>query len=254
LPGYTPTARDRHFLSAYFSPVCDPDMLIPGPVIQRRGAIGHYPNGEIDHGEMIIAYSYSMKPRAIYASRVKNLPDFTSPFFLKRESRPEVVIDQHRDVAYFPETFSSLGLVLTKELVDRPSITLEFTVKLLTMPCFYPGMSKDEAVNGITLLTIGALDHNNTAIRVTGPLQPYKLEFLRRNKWEQIAQVGWPDPLSFTIRITETDYSVRFGSREDIVVQEKLLRKICFGGFYTDPVAYPSGGTFELDLKAVKVY
>ena len=77
LPGYPRTLRDRHFLSLYFSPVCDPDLLIPGPVIQQRGTTGHYPNGEINNGEMIISYSYGVKPRAIYASRVTNLPDFT---------------------------------------------------------------------------------------------------------------------------------------------------------------------------------
>jgi hypothetical protein len=33
----------------------------------------------------------------------------------------------------------------------------------------------------------------------------------------------------------------------------KLMRKINFGGFYTDPIGYPSTGTFELDLKSVQV-
>ena len=118
-PGYSRTLRDRRFFSLYFSPVCDPDLLIPGPVIQQRGTTGHYPNGGSDNGEMIISYSYGVKPRAIYASRIKNLPDFRTPFFLRRESRPAVVIDDKTQTAYFPETFSSLGLVLTKELTEQ---------------------------------------------------------------------------------------------------------------------------------------
>ena len=32
-----------------------------------------------------------------------------------------------------------------------------------------------------------------------------------------------------------------------------LKRKINFGGFYIDPIPYPSAGTFELDLKTVEV-
>jgi hypothetical protein len=253
LPGYSRTLRDRHFLSAYFSPVCDPDLLIPGPVIQQRGTTGHYPNGEINNGEMIISYSYGVKPRAIYASRVKNLPDFTTPFFLQRESRPAVVIDDKTQVAYFPETFSSLGLVLTRELTEQKQLTLQFAVKLLTVPAFYPGQSKDEAVNGMTLLTIGAVDHHNTQIRVTRPLPPYHVEVLKNNQWMKIAEVGLREPFRISVGISDSDYTVRMNDRAPVTIPGRLMRKINFGGFYTDPIAYPSAGSFELDLKSVQV-
>jgi hypothetical protein len=253
LPGYSRTLRDRHFLSAYFSPVCDPDFLIPGPVIQQRGTTGHYPNGEINNGEMIISYSYGVKPRAIYASRVKNLPDFTTPFFLQRESRPAVVIDDKTQVAYFPETFSSLGLVLTRELTEQKQLTLQFAVKLLTVPAFYPGQSKDEAVNGMTLLTIGAVDHHNTQIRVTRPLPPYHVEVLKNNQWMKIAEVGLREPFRISVGISDSDYTVRMNDRAPVTIPGRLMRKINFGGFYTDPIAYPSAGSFELDLKSVQV-
>jgi len=39
-----------------------------------------------------------------------------------------------------------------------------------------------------------------------------------------------------------------------MTVSGKLNRKINFGGFYTDPIAYPSAGSFELDLKSVQVH
>ena len=253
LPGYPRQLRDRHFLAAYFSPVCDPNLLIPGPVIQQRGTTGHYPNGEINNGEMIIAYSYGVKPRAIYASRVTGLPDFKTPFFLRRESRPAVVIDERTNVAYFPETFSSLGLVLTKELLERKRITLEFAVKLLTVPSFYPGQSKDEAVNGMTLLTIGAVDHHNTQIRVTRPLPPYHVEVLKGDKWVKLAEVGLHETICFGVSMSDTDYTVRVNDQKPATMPGKLMRKINFGGFYTDPIAYPSAGSFALDLKEVKV-
>ena len=254
LPGYTPSLRDRHYLAAYFSSVSDPDMLIPGPVIQKAGTSGHYPNGEIRNGEMLIAYSRGVKPRAIYASRMRHLPDFRTPFFLRRESRPPVVIDKVRQVAHFPETFSSLGLVLTKELVEREHLTLEFAVKLLTVPAFYPGQSKDEAVNGMTLLTIGAADHHNTAIRVSRPLPPYDIEVMRNNKWVKLGQTTLFEPVHFHLVITGSGYSVRFNNGKEWKAEGRLLRKINFGGFYIPPVAYPTTGTFELDLKEVAVY
>ncbi|MBM4083468.1 MAG: exo-alpha-sialidase [Planctomycetes bacterium] len=253
LPGYCPTLRDRHFLSLYFSPVCDPDLLIPGPVIQQRGTIGHYPNGEINNGEMIISYSYGMKPRAIYASRIKNLPDFRTPFFLRRESRPSAVIDETHHVAYLPETFSSLGLVLTKDLTEQKQLSFEFTAKLLTVPSFYPGQSKDEAVNGMTLLTIGAMDHHNTQIRVTRPLPPYHVEVLRDNRWVKVTEVTLRELIHVSVRMTDEDCTVRVNNATPLTVSGRLNRKINFGGFHTDPIAYPSAGSFELDLKTVRV-
>ena len=253
LPGYSRTLRDRHFLSAYFSPVCDPDLLIPGPVIQERGTTGHYPNGEINNGEMIISYSYGVKPRAIYASRVKSLPDFTTPFFLQRESRPAVVINEKTQVAYFPETFSSLGLVLTKKLTEQKQLTLEFAVKLLTVPAFYPGQSKDEAANGMTLLTIGGVDHHNTQIRVSRPLPQYHVEVLRNNQWMKIAEVGLREPFRIAVGLADSGTTVRMNDGAPVTLPGRLMRKINFGGFYTDPIAYPSAGSFELDLKSVQV-
>ncbi len=253
LPGYSRTLRDRHFLSAYFSPVCDPDLLIPGPVIQQRGTTGHYPNGEINNGEMIISYSYGVKPRAIYASRVTGLPDFKTPCFLRRESRPAVVINDKAHVAYFPETFSSLGLVLTKELTEQKQLALEFAVKLLTVPSFYPGQSKDEAVNGMTLLTIGAVDHHNTQIRATRPLPPYHIEVLNGDTWVKLAEVGLHETIRFGVSMSDTDYTVRVNDQKQVTMPGRLMRKINFGGFYTAPIAYPSAGSFELDLKSVHV-
>lgn len=254
LPNFPVNLRDRHYLSLYFSPVCDPDLLIPGPVIQQLGTTGHYPNGEVNDGEMIIAYSYGVQPRAIYASRITGFPDFTTPFFLERESRSLVQIDEETGIARFPETYSSLGFVLTEQLNHQNQLNLEFSLRLLTVPAFWPGQSDDEAVNGMTLLTVGATDRNNTGIRISRPIPPYHVEVLYENGWVKIAEAGLFEPLNFRLMISEDRFSVSFNDKEEFRGKGKIQRKINFGGFYTDPVAYPSSGTFELDLKSVRVY
>lgn len=253
LTGFSPYPRDRHFLSLYLSPVCDPDLLIPGPVIQKPGAIGHYPNGEINDGELILSYSYGMKPRDLLACRIKGLPEFKTPFFLQRESRPQVEIDPATHTAHFPETYSSLGLVLTPALSTAAQLTLAFTARLLTMPNYYPGLSPDEAVNSLTLLTIGAVDHHHTRLRVSGPTPPYDLQLLKNNRWVKIAEVGLRQPIRIHLTLTDKTYSVQVGDSQPISVPGRLNRKINFGGFYTPPIAYPTTGTFDLDLKSVRV-
>ena len=251
--GYSGWLRDRHYLATYFSPVCDPDLLIPGPVIQQHGSTGHYPNGEINQGEMIISYSFGVKPRAIYASRMTGLPDYKTPFFLRRESRPAVTIDEKTQVATFPETFSSLGLVLTKELTEQRELALDFTVKLMSVPSFYPGQSNDEAVNGMTLLNIGGPERDKAQIRVSRPVPPYHIEVLKGDKWVKLAEVGIREPFRIRISLSESDYTVQVNDLKKVTLLGKLKRKINFGGFYVDPIPYPSAGTFELDLKTVNV-
>ena len=39
---------DRYFLSLFCAPVCEPDLLLPGPVIQPQGGTAYYPNGFVD--------------------------------------------------------------------------------------------------------------------------------------------------------------------------------------------------------------
>jgi hypothetical protein len=53
--------------------------------------------------------------------------------------------------------------------------------------------------------------------------------------------------------MSAADYTVRVNDMKPVTMPGKLMRKINFGGFYTDPIAYPSAGSFELDLKEVEV-
>ena len=67
------------------------------------------------------------------------------------------------------------------------------------------------------------------------------------------AEVGLREPIKFTVGMSDADYAVRVNDQKEVAMPGRLLRKINFGGFYTDPIAYPSAGSFELDLKSVQV-
>jgi hypothetical protein len=76
---------------------------------------------------------------------------------------------------------------------------------------------------------------------------------LKSDKWVKLAEVGSHETIRFAVSMTDTDYTVRVNNQKEVTMPSKLMRKINFGGFFTDPIAYPSAGTFELDLKSVQV-
>ena len=117
--------RDRYFLSLFCSPVCDPDLLLPGPLIQPEGGTAYYPNGFVDDGKLYVAYTY---PRGIHCSIVEPLPDFTRPFLLPRGGRSGLKIEN--GIASFAQKQSSLGLVLTEKLTRQPRLRFAFDVNI----------------------------------------------------------------------------------------------------------------------------
>ena len=123
----------------------------------------------------------------------------------------------------------------------------------MSVPSFYPGQSNDEAVNGMTLLNIGGPERAKAQIRVSRPVPPYHIEVLKGDKWVKLAEVGIREPFRIRVSLSESDYTVQVNDLKKVTLPGKLKRKINFGGFYTDPIAYPSAGTFELDLKTVDV-
>ena len=118
-------SHDRYFLSLYCSPVCDPDLLLPGPVVQPQGGTAFYPNGFVDNGKLYVAYTY---PAGIHSSVIEPLPDFTRPFLLPREGRSGLKIEN--GIAHFGQRQSSLGLVLTEKLTRQPTLRLAFDVNV----------------------------------------------------------------------------------------------------------------------------
>ena len=85
------------------------------------------------------------------------------------------------------------------------------------------------------------------------PLPPYHVEVLKDNQWMKLAEVGLREPFRISVGMADSDYTVRMNDQDPITIPGRLMRKINFGGFYTDTIAYPSAGSFELDLKAVQV-
>ena len=67
------------------------------------------------------------------------------------------------------------------------------------------------------------------------------------------AEVTLREPIRVSVGMTDEDCTVRVNDAKPLTVSGALNRKINFGGFYTDPIAYPSAGNFELDLKTVRV-
>ena len=87
-------SHDRYFLARPRG--LDPDLLLPGPVIQPQGGTAFYPNGFVDNGKLYVAYTY---PAGIHSSVIEPLPDFTRPFLLPREGRSGLKIEN--GIAHF---------------------------------------------------------------------------------------------------------------------------------------------------------
>ena len=55
-------SHDRYFLSLYVSPICEPDLLLPGPLVQPEGGTAYYPNGFVDDGKLYLADMWARFP------------------------------------------------------------------------------------------------------------------------------------------------------------------------------------------------
>ena len=87
-------SHDRYF-SLYCVPVCDPDLLLPGPVIQPQGGTAFYPNGFVDDGKLYVAYTYrrhSQQPHRAAAGFLQTVPAAArGPFRLEIRKRRRVL-------------------------------------------------------------------------------------------------------------------------------------------------------------------
>jgi hypothetical protein len=235
---------DRYFLSLYIAPVSNPDLLLPGPVVQPPSGRAYYPNGFAADGKLYIAYTY---PPGISCTVVESMPDFSRPFLLPREGRPGLRIENN--MAYFNQRQSSLGLILTEQLTLQPSITLKFDISIMA----YDG-------NELTILTLGGKTREGTSIRVQYNEAKKSDEFQIRNKdgnWSGIISFKLMEWYRFQIKLSSGSILISVnnstGQKHDISV----LRKICFGGLYVPP-EWPLGTSqfvtdFRLKLDSIKV-
>ncbi len=228
-------SRDRYFLALYCSPVCDPDLLLPGPVVQPEGGTAYYPNGFVDGGKLYVAYTY---PRGIHCSVVDPLPDFTRPFLLPRGGRSGLRIED--GIAFFGQRQSSLGLVLTEALTRQPRLRLAFDVDV-------------HRYNGLDwpVLTLGGKTRNGTTLRAIfseGAKADVFQVAVGGNRWADVAPFKMGAWHRVAIEMDGEGFSVSVNGSTPLPVKRPLLRKICFGGLYVAP-QWPMGTQWASDVR-----
>ena len=220
-------SHDRYFLSLFCSPVCDPDLLLPGPLAQPPGGAAFYPNGFVDDGKLYIAYTY---PNEIHSSVISPLPDFSKPFLLPRGGRPGLRME--KGIATFGQRQSSLGLVLTEKLVKQPKVRLAFDVDVVR----YQG-------GDWPLLTLGGKTRQGTTIRAIYS-EEKKTDLLQvatgGGRWADLAPFKMKQWNHVEVELEQTGFSVSVNGLPALRVDKPLLRKICFGGLYVAP-DWPQG-------------
>lgn len=228
-------SRDRYFLSLYCAPVCDPDLLLPGPVIQPEGGTAYYPNGFIADDKLYVAYTY---PRGIHCSVIDPLPDFSRPFLLPRGGRTGLKIEH--GIAHFGQRQSSLGLVLTESLTRQPKLRLAFDVNI-------------HRYNGLDwpVLTLGGKTRGGTAVRAIYS-QSLRADVFQiavgGNRWADIAPFKMKQWSHFEVEWTPDGCSVSVNDSAPRSIRKPLLRKICFGGLYVAP-QWPIGTQWASEMR-----
>jgi hypothetical protein len=228
-------SHDRYYLSLFCSPTSDPDLLLPGPVIQPLGGRAFYPNGFVDRGKLYVAYTY---PQGIHSSVVGELPDFSKPFLLPRGGRPDLRIAD--GIAHFGQRQSSLGLVLTEKLTKQKNLRLRFEVAV-------------HRYNGgdWPVLTLGGKTHNGALIRAIYSEKTKANIFqvsLGHDKWTDLAPFALKEWNRFDVELQEDGFSVSVNKTAAQSFKAPLLRKICFGGLYVPP-EWPLGMTQSSDVR-----
>jgi hypothetical protein len=226
---------DRYFLSLFCSPISEPDLLLPGPIVQPGSGCAFYPNGFVADGKLYVAYTY---PRGIHCSVIEPLPDFTRPFLLPRASRAGLKIEN--GIAHFAQRQSSLGLVLTEKLTRQPKLRLSFDVNI-------------HRYNGLDwpVLTLGGKMRAGTAIRAVYNEQTKTDVFqvaVGGNKWADIAPFKMKEWNHVEFELTETGFSVSVNKSPAQSFPLPLLRKVCFGGLYVAP-EWPQGMSWNSDVR-----
>lgn len=225
---------DRYFLSMYISPVDDPDLLLPGPVVQPDGGRAFYPNGFVKDGKLYLAYTY----QGIHTTVVDQLPDFSRPFLLPRGGRPGLRLDG--DIAYFAQPQSTLGVVLTPALSQRSHLRLGFDLDVHQ----YTGTAW-------TVLTLGGKTRDGTSIRAIyrPDLKSNVLELQSaRDKWTVLGTFQSGTWNHIVVEFTPDGTSASLNGGKPAFHPGRVLRKIAFGGLY-EPPEWPMGMNPASDLR-----
>lgn len=235
-------SHDRYFLSLYMAPVGNPDLLLPGPLVQPQGGTAFYPTGFVADGKLYLAYTY---PPGIHSTVIEPLPDFSRPFFLPREGRPGLRIEGR--TAYFGQRQTSLGLVLNEALTKAGQVRLSFALDVHR----YGGQD-------FPILSLGGKTRQGATIRAAYDAKTGADVFVVRvgSKSTEVARLPMRQWNRIEVTVAGQRFTVTVNDGQPASFNASLLRKFCFGGLYERP-EWPMGmsrsSEIRLDLDSVEL-
>jgi hypothetical protein len=223
-----PIPQDRFALSLYCAPVCEPDLLLPGPLAQPDGG-GHayYPSGFVDRGTLYLAYTY---PSGIHCSRIETLPDYSRPFLLPRGGRPGLKIE--RGIARFSKTQATLGVTPTAAMLRQPELAISFAFRIDR----YFGQS-------LPVLTLGGKVREGTLLRSVYDAAKGEDVLQARqpgNRWVNLGPLAMKREHRLQARVGRNGYAISLDGAAPLEFPGRLLRKFAIGGLYEAP-EWPAG-------------
>lgn len=120
--------HDRHNLALFLAPTPDPDLLVPGPLVQPTGGIAYYPNGEAIPADRGGGLLLSFTQAGIHACRVETLPDPDRPCLVPRGGRSPAVVADDRVTLHHHD--SSVAVLPPRAAVTAERATLCCTLRL----------------------------------------------------------------------------------------------------------------------------
>lgn len=216
-----PMSGDRFHLALFAAPVPDPNLLLPGPVVQPLNGWCCYPNGFVKDGRLCLAASY----KGIVYGIVEELPDFTAPFLMPRGSRDFLI--RQGDNYVFQARGCTVGLVLNREATLAKAVTLRFRHCVESYdgsPAPVLSVGGKEA-RGFVLIARYDADHGTDVLAVRfpdGTLQTVATIVL--GQWNDIS-----------LTIAQDEALLEVNGHACVIPVQNLLRKLAFGGLYEPP-------------------
>jgi hypothetical protein len=224
-----PAWNTRSGLSLMLSPVDDPNLLLPGPLVQPDATVACYPNGFIHENRLHLIYTQGRGEYGyanIRTAVIDPLPDFNAPFLLPRDARSGLLINDR--IASFRLPESTLGLVLTQELTEKPDLVLTFESRM------------DSATNEFPLLSIGGKIRNGVNIRIAAIPgagdHRYQARLSGSDTWQDITPCELNRWNRVTIELRLESVILAINDAAPVHFSGPILRKIAFGGLHTAPV------------------
>ena len=222
IPDHIP--NDRFHLALFCGTSRDPDLLLPGPVVQPQGGRAFYPNGFTFDGKLYLVYTY---PDSIGATIIHELPDGRHPYLLPRGSRDGLRIESGVLVLLQPQ--ATAGLVLPESALNRKTVSLEFDV-----------YTEVRSESDFPLLTLGGKTSHGARLLLRFDADSNRdILILAAADGTEIPAGTLPFRSTARLRLNlHRDWIEVMNGTVRIQYRGHILRKIAFGGLYEPPV-YP---------------